>query len=246
MLTAKQKRFGDEYCVDLNQTQAAIRAGYSKKTAYAIGWENLRKPEIRKYVDARLKEHAVTADEAIKMIGDIARGNLADYFIPRKVLKHTQQKISLKVHILTLQANIEFEEEYLSLSGKNEDEKKGYLAFIQGLKDTLLRRKLELKRNPKATIIVDGPAELVETMELDMTKLIADKERGRIKSIKPNEFGLQVEMYGADAALTNILKMHGSFEKDNDQKKPVVINPSEEQFALILKQAREASSTTGK
>ena len=46
-MTEKQKRFCDEYLTDLNATQAAVRAGYSKKTAYSIGEENLRKPEIK-------------------------------------------------------------------------------------------------------------------------------------------------------------------------------------------------------
>lgn len=45
-LTPKQQRFVEEYLVDLNATQAAIRAGYSEKTAYSIGQENLTKPEI--------------------------------------------------------------------------------------------------------------------------------------------------------------------------------------------------------
>ncbi len=45
-LTAKQRRFVEEYVVDHNATQAAIRAGYSAKTAYSIGHENLKKPEI--------------------------------------------------------------------------------------------------------------------------------------------------------------------------------------------------------
>jgi len=45
-LTLKQKLFVHEYLLDLNATQAAIRAGYSKKTAYSIGFENLKKPEI--------------------------------------------------------------------------------------------------------------------------------------------------------------------------------------------------------
>ena len=47
-LTEKQKRFCDEYLIDLNATQAAIRAGYSPDTAYSIGQENLKKPEIKK------------------------------------------------------------------------------------------------------------------------------------------------------------------------------------------------------
>lgn len=49
-LTDKQQRFVDEYLIDLNATQAAIRAGYSEKTAYSVGHENLKKPEIQKAI----------------------------------------------------------------------------------------------------------------------------------------------------------------------------------------------------
>ena len=45
-LTAKQQRFIQEYLIDLNATRAAIRAGYSEKTATEIGYENLRKPHV--------------------------------------------------------------------------------------------------------------------------------------------------------------------------------------------------------
>ena len=45
-LTSKQEAFVREYAVDMNATQAAARVGYSKKTAHAIGQENLRKPII--------------------------------------------------------------------------------------------------------------------------------------------------------------------------------------------------------
>ena len=44
--TPKQQLFVAEYLVDLNATQAAVRAGYSKKTAYSVGHENLKKPEV--------------------------------------------------------------------------------------------------------------------------------------------------------------------------------------------------------
>ncbi len=57
-LTEKQKRFCEEYLVDLNATQAAIRAGYSKKSAYSIGEENLKKPKIRNYI-CELKQYEV-------------------------------------------------------------------------------------------------------------------------------------------------------------------------------------------
>lgn len=55
-LTAKQKRFVQEYLIDLNATQAAIRAGYSRKTAGVIGDENLKKPYIREAIEEKLKQ----------------------------------------------------------------------------------------------------------------------------------------------------------------------------------------------
>lgn len=77
-LTAKQKRFCDEYLVDLNATQAAIRAGYSKKTAYSIGVENLKKPEIKKYIEQRMaekeKELIADQDEVLKYLTSVLRG----------------------------------------------------------------------------------------------------------------------------------------------------------------------------
>ena len=55
-LTPKQKRFVQEYLVDLNATAAAVRAGYSKKTAEVIGYENLRKPQIETAINQAIQE----------------------------------------------------------------------------------------------------------------------------------------------------------------------------------------------
>jgi phage terminase small subunit len=55
-LTLKQKKFADEYIISGNATQSAIKAGYSKKTAGVIAVENLEKPNIKAYIDERLKE----------------------------------------------------------------------------------------------------------------------------------------------------------------------------------------------
>jgi phage terminase small subunit len=75
-LTPKQTRFVDEYLVDLNATQAAIRAGYSAKTADAIGRENLGKPLVAAAVAARKKERAertrITADRVLLELARIA------------------------------------------------------------------------------------------------------------------------------------------------------------------------------
>ena len=57
-LTAKQERFVEEYLIDLNATQAAIRAGYSKKTARQAGAENLAKPVISEAIEAAKAERS--------------------------------------------------------------------------------------------------------------------------------------------------------------------------------------------
>lgn len=71
-LTDKQKRFIEEYLIDLNATQAAIRAGYSERTAYSIGEENLKKPEIKRAIDeAQLNRSSrvqITQDDVIRML----------------------------------------------------------------------------------------------------------------------------------------------------------------------------------
>lgn len=77
-MTAKQMRFCDEYLIDLNATQAAIRAGYSKKTARKIGQENLTKRDIRQYIDTRMaeKESELIADqdEVLRYLTAVMRG----------------------------------------------------------------------------------------------------------------------------------------------------------------------------
>lgn len=76
-LTPKQDRFCREYVIDLNATQAAIRAGYSKKTAGAVGFENLKKPEIAARIAAVVneanKKAEVTSEEILANLAEIGR-----------------------------------------------------------------------------------------------------------------------------------------------------------------------------
>lgn len=64
-LTAKQQRFVEQYLIDLNATQAAIRAGYSEKTAKVIGSENLSKPDIAAAIEAGRAKAAEKAELSV-------------------------------------------------------------------------------------------------------------------------------------------------------------------------------------
>ena len=93
-LTAKQQRFCDEYLIDLNATQAAIRAGYSEKTARQIGTENLSKPSIREYIDKRMeeKEVALIADqnEVMKYLTAVMRREKTEHIVVTLSREQTQ------------------------------------------------------------------------------------------------------------------------------------------------------------
>lgn len=77
-LNDKQQRFCDEYLIDLNATQAAIRAGYSQKTAYSQGQRLLKHAEAKIYIEARMaekeKELIADQDEVLKYLTNVLRG----------------------------------------------------------------------------------------------------------------------------------------------------------------------------
>jgi hypothetical protein len=64
-MTEKQKQFCIEYMIDFNATQAAIRSGYSEKTAQAIGSENLTKPLIKEYIKKSIIEKLPMREQII-------------------------------------------------------------------------------------------------------------------------------------------------------------------------------------
>ncbi len=78
-LTPRQARFVAAYVIDLNATQAAIRAGYSARTAASIGHENLRKPEISAAVQATVQRHLARLDLSFeRIVQEAARVGISD------------------------------------------------------------------------------------------------------------------------------------------------------------------------
>ncbi len=81
-MTKRQQRFCEEYLLDLNATQAAIRAGYSPETAGAIGAENLKKPQIQNDIARRMADRSrrtgVNTDRVVLELARIAFANAGD------------------------------------------------------------------------------------------------------------------------------------------------------------------------
>lgn len=83
-MTERQKRFCNEYLIDLNVTQAAIRAGYTPKYANKKAYELLDKSEIKEYLDKKMKNREqrteITQDKVVNELAAIAFSNASDFF----------------------------------------------------------------------------------------------------------------------------------------------------------------------
>lgn len=105
-LTNKQRRFCEEYLVDLNGTQAAIRAGYSKHTANRIATENLSKPVIKEFIAQRMAEKEseliASQSEVMKYLTSVIRGQSKSSVVvveptgAREIEKSPDEKEKLK------------------------------------------------------------------------------------------------------------------------------------------------------
>lgn len=213
-LTDKQQRFIEEYCVDFNATQAAIRAGYSQSTARVIGQENLLKPAISEKIKKHLESLTLSAEETTKMIADMAKANITDYMV-KKTIEHTPRvRKGLQELIDELEYKLELEEEFCAEKGFTEKEYDDFQEQLQPIRDKILRYRIELRKNPDASRIVNGETEFIDTFDLDIEKIKADKQFGKVKSFKQGKYGLEVELYASDAALDKLAKIHGLY-KDN-------------------------------
>ena len=111
-LTVKQKRFVDEYLVDFNATQAALRAGYSKKTANTIAAQNLAKLSIQTEISRRQKDlqrrTEVSQDRVVKELARVAFSNATNavQVQPRTIVGADGKEIVIQTVVLTATAEL--------------------------------------------------------------------------------------------------------------------------------------------
>ena len=148
-LTRKQQVFIDEYLKTFNAAESARRAGYSEATAYSIGHNLLKKVEVREAIQARLDEVHMSADEALKLTADIARGDVAQLMEVGSI---------------------------------------GFNLDMSKAKELGLTRLIKKVKQKTVT---------------HLAKSESDEDREVVE--------LEVELYDAQAALRDILKVHGKF-----------------------------------
>lgn len=176
-LTNKQKVFIAEYLKSWNASDAARRAGYSAKTAYAIGSALLRKVEIREAIDAAVEQIQMSANEALIRNSQVGRGDMGDFF--RLVDEWT-------FYPLPSSEILEYKE-VIEESENEDDEPKTRTSYR------------------------------VRRVVLDVDKLVDPRFSHLVKKFTDSpKNGLGVELYDAQAARRDVLKMEGRFTERVD------------------------------
>lgn len=216
-------RFVQYYCtVDMNKTAAAKAAGRSPKTAPQAGYQIYFRPDVNKAIREYLTLLMVPPEENITRIAKTANTSATDYFTKVKVIQTVRVKSSLAKLIADSKLQRDIEDEYLLESDDLSPlEKTESLLLIKSLERKIRKYSIELEKNSLAYRYEYVEQEVWEEI-FDIKKAVKDK--APIKSIKYTDKGLQVEMYSASDAQVNIARVQGSFEKDNDQLRPVVNN----------------------
>ena len=221
-LNDKQLRFVEEYCVDWNCTKAAHRAGYSEKTAGQQGYQLYKKLQIKAAIDKRLKELSLSAGQTTKLISEIAETRMNEFMRVKTIPVRQRVEAYANVVASGVREEIAFLEG--QLAGIKKKDAAPLRKMLLKLRVRLVELELEVQRFGNTAIVyVEGPLVLQEVVELDLVAIAKAEQGGRIKSWTPTEFGIKVEMYDAAAALRDMGRVHGIFEKDNDQGKPVAV-----------------------
>ena len=155
-MTEKQKRFCDEYLIDLNAAQAAIRAGYSKKAAKQVGSENLTKPDLKKYIKDRMKEKEASLiadqDEVLKYLTSVMRREKKEQVVVT-VAKETSKYVPDKSGALRKQTVKEEIPEVVEIDAKLSDSNKA--AELLGKRYSLFTDKMEIDGDMDLNIKID-------------------------------------------------------------------------------------------
>lgn len=239
LLTGKQLKFAEEYLIDLNATQAAIRAKYSQKTAYSIGFENLRKPEIKEYISLRLDDYGLTESELLKMMSSIAKSSLNDYIVVRKIERVRSVEKPLKLKIEDLLLKIKKNCMYMERASLTEDQIESITNQNDHYQNEIIKLQIDLEINPDATFEVAESYE-TEVADLDLIALARDKENGKIKGISFGQFGPKVEMSDPDAMIKTLAQIKGMITNKIDAEvnatnKNIEVTVSPEEAKVIAK-----------
>lgn len=207
-LTLKQQRFVDEYMVDLNATQAAIRAGYSPNAATEQGYEHLRKPHIQFAIaEARRKQQertSITADTVLMEIANVALADARELVEVKTGCCRCCYGEGHKYQRTLLEMNSDRERWLDKGKDPSEFDEQGGIGF----------NPLLLPNSDCPNCGGDGQARTV----LKDTRHLSPRAAALYAGAKQTKDGIEIKMHSKLDALEKLAKHVGLYEKDNAQK----------------------------
>ena len=207
-LTEKQQRFVDEYLVDLNATQAAIRAGYSPHTANEQGAQLLAKLSVQHAVrearSAQQKRTAITADTVLMEIANIALADARELVEVKTGCCRCCWGEGFKFQRTVGEYNHDREQWLNKGKDPSEFEDQGGIGF----------NPLKLPHPECPTCGGDGDARAV----LKDTRTLSPRAAALYAGAKQTKDGIEIKMHSKLDALEKLAKHVGLYQKDNEQK----------------------------
>jgi phage terminase small subunit len=218
-LTEKQRAFVDAYVQCRNKTKAALMAGYAEVGASVEGHRLLRNAKVWAAKEERMSGFAMGAEEAMQRMSEVASTRLNEYFTIQKVQGYEQERVTLKELVERKEGEIDFVREFINREGiESEEEQIPYLGKIAALREELLNYLLlQEQHGDEATLLVAGKPVVVEQAELDLVAIARAEGEGLVTEFKHTKDGIQVKIADPVPALRDMLRIHGKFEKDNEQ-----------------------------
>lgn len=207
-LNPKQQRFVDEYLVDLNATQAAIRAGYSPNTAAEQGYDHLRKPQIQLAIEKARREQqertGITADRVLREIAAVALADARELVEVKTGCCRCCYGEGHKYQRTVGEMNRD--REAWVEKGKNpaEFDEAGGIGF----------NPLLMPKDDCPICGGDGQARTV----LKDTRYLSANATALYAGAKQTKDGIEIKMHSKLDAIEKLAKHLGVYEKDNQQK----------------------------
>ena len=197
--TPRLRAFVERYLETLNQSKAARLAGYSEKTAHAIGFENLRKPDVALAVELGMAERTMGQSEVLARIDEIARATFDDFITLEEV--EYSERIPIPAfqrrELLRARAADALEQ------AESTAEPENAVAWRKIAQDAELEIE-RLPENPLETITVLGEVRRAVVARVDLVKAERLGKLHLIKKLKQTDRGLEVELYQMDNALRDL------------------------------------------
>jgi len=239
-LTAKQQRFVEEYLVDMNATQAAIRAGYSAKTAYSIGEENLRKPEIAAAVAKRQAQVAekleITQQAVLERFWQIATAD------PNELIQFRRRCCRYchgKDHRFQWRDAEEFAAALAAFARRGKDDDAGDDELPDGAPTDIGGYGYDRRNDPHE----DCPhcyGEGVATIFATDTRKLSPQARALFAGVKETQAGFEIKLQDQGKALENVARHLGMFNDKLRLENPDAIIAALIERGMSPKKAAEA------